>query len=237
MERMEFAALLGAVRERAPLVQCITNMVTVNDCANILLAAGASATMAHHPLEVADAVAGVQALVLNLGAVGDREAMFIAGREANKLGVPVIFDPVAAGFTGLRRETARRLLEEIQFAVIRGNASEIRSLTEDREGGSGHQIVPHALVVPPVGGQEGLGDLLHHIAGLDALLLLDLMDGLEKLLGVHLVAVDLLLCHSLSHGTFLLNRQKRGYSRTWAASFSSKGTCSPAISRVTVPFS
>ena len=140
MERMEFAALLGAVRERAPLVQCITNMVTVNDCANILLAAGASATMAHDPLEVADAVAGVQALVLNLGAVGDREAMFIAGREANKLGVPVIFDPVAAGFTGLRRETARRLLEEIQFAVIRGNASEIRSLTEDREGGSGVDV-------------------------------------------------------------------------------------------------
>ena len=140
MERMDFAALLGAVREKAPLVQCITNPVTVNDCANILLAAGASATMAHHPLEVAEAVAGVQALVLNLGAVGDREAMFIAGRETNKLGVPVIFDPVAAGFTGLRRETARRLLEEIQFAVIRGNASEIRSLTEDREGGSGVDV-------------------------------------------------------------------------------------------------
>ena len=140
MERSEFAALLGAVREKAPLVQCITNIVTVNDCANILLAAGASATMAHHPLEVADAVAGVQALVLNLGAVGDREAMLIAGKEANKLGVPVVFDPVAAGFTGLRRETARRLLEEVHFAVIRGNASEIRALTEDREGGSGVDV-------------------------------------------------------------------------------------------------
>ena len=140
MERNEFAALLGAVREKAPLVQCITNIVTVNDCANILLAAGASATMAHHPLEVADAVAGVQALVLNLGAVGDREAMLIAGKEANKLGVPVVFDPVAAGFTGLRRETARRLLEEVQFAVIRGNASEIRALTEDKEGGSGVDV-------------------------------------------------------------------------------------------------
>lgn len=140
MERMEFAALLGAVRERAPLVQCITNIVTVNDCANILLAAGASATMAHDPLEVADAVAGVQALVLNLGAVGDREAMFAAGKEANKLGVPVVFDPVAAGFTGLRRETARRLLEEVRFAVIRGNASEIMALAQDREGGSGVDV-------------------------------------------------------------------------------------------------
>lgn len=140
MERADFAACLQAVREKAPLVQCITNMVTVNDCANVLLAAGASATMAHHPLEVAEAVAGVQALVLNLGAVGDREAMYIAGREANRLGVPVVFDPVAAGFTGLRRETARKLLEEIRFAVIRGNASEILALAEDREGGSGVDV-------------------------------------------------------------------------------------------------
>ena len=140
MERADFAACLQAVREKAPLVQCITNMVTVNDCANVLLAAGASATMAHHPLEVAEAVAGVQALVLNLGAVGDREAMYIAGREANRLGVPVVFDPVAAGFTGLRRETARILLEEIRFAVIRGNASEILALAEDREGGSGVDV-------------------------------------------------------------------------------------------------
>ena len=140
MERADFAACLQAVREKAPLVQCITNMVTVNDCANVLLAAGASATMAHHPLEVAVAVAGVQALVLNLGAVGDREAMYIAGREANRLGVPVVFDPVAAGFTGLRRETARKLLEEIRFAVIRGNASEILALAEDREGGSGVDV-------------------------------------------------------------------------------------------------
>ena len=140
MERADFAACLQAVREKAPLVQCITNMVTVNDCANVLLAAGASATMAHHPLEVAEAVAGVQALVLNLGAVGDREAMRIAGREANRLGVPVVFDPVAAGFTGLRRETARKLLEEIRFAVIRGNASEILALAEDREGGSGVDV-------------------------------------------------------------------------------------------------
>ena len=140
MERADFAACLQAVREKAPLVQCITNMVTVNDCANVLLAAGASATMAHHPLEVAEAVAGVHALVLNLGAVGDRVAMRIAGREANRLGVPVVFDPVAAGFTGLRRETARKLLEEIRFAVIRGNASEILALAEDREGGSGVDV-------------------------------------------------------------------------------------------------
>ena len=140
MERMDFAALLGAVREKAPLVQCITNPVTVNDCANILLAAGASATMAHHPLEVADAVAGVQALVLNLGGIDYQEAMFIAGKEANRLRVPVVFDPVAAGFTGLRRETARRLLEEVQFAVIRGNASEIRALAQDKGGSSGVDV-------------------------------------------------------------------------------------------------
>ena len=137
MERTEFAARLRAVREKAPLVQCITNMVTVNDCANILLAAGGSPTMAHHPLEVAEAVAGVQALVLNLGAVAHAEAMLIAGKEANRLGVPVILDPVAVGFTTLRRATCARLLEEIRFTVIRGNASEIRALARREAGGSG----------------------------------------------------------------------------------------------------
>lgn len=140
MERTELAACLGAVRERAPLVQCITNFVTVNDCANILLAAGASPTMAHDIREVEEAVAGVQALVLNLGAIGDVEAMLLAGKRANQLGIPVVLDPVAAGVTSLRREACRRLLAELRFTVIRGNASEIRALALGAEGGSGVDV-------------------------------------------------------------------------------------------------
>lgn len=137
---MEFASSLLRVRETAPLVQCITNFVTVNDCANIILAAGGSPTMAHDVREVEESVAGVQALVLNLGAVEDIEAMLLAGKQANALGVPVVLDPVAAGVTALRREYCRQLLEAVRFAVIRGNASEIRALAQGQETGNGVDV-------------------------------------------------------------------------------------------------
>lgn len=77
---MELSAYLRHVRDSHPLVQCITNFVTVNDCANLLLAAGASPTMAQDPREVEEAVAGVQALVCNLGAIERTDAMILAGR-------------------------------------------------------------------------------------------------------------------------------------------------------------
>lgn len=137
---MEFASALRAVRTRAPLVQCITNFVTVNDCANILLAAGASPTMAHDIREVEESVAGVQALVLNMGAIEDADAMVLAGKRANALGIPVVLDPVAAGVTALRREVAARLLREVRIAVIRGNASEIRAMASGEIGGSGVDV-------------------------------------------------------------------------------------------------
>lgn len=140
MKRTEFASCLRAVRENAPLVQCITNFVTVNDCANILLAAGGSPTMARDPREVEDAVAGVQALVCNLGAIEDVESMLLAGKKANALGIPVILDPVAAGVTALRREACASLLQEVRFTVIRGNASEIRALALREAAGSGVDV-------------------------------------------------------------------------------------------------
>lgn len=133
----DFAKALRLVRERVPLVQCITNFVTVNDCANIILAAGGSPSMAHDVREAAEAVAGAQALVCNMGAIEDTESMVQAGREANRLGLPVVLDPVAVGGTRLRREAARRLLQEVRFAVIRGNASEIRYLAGEAAAGSG----------------------------------------------------------------------------------------------------
>ena len=125
------------VREKAPLVQCITNFVTVNDCANVLLAAGAAPTMAHCAEEAAEVTERCQALVLNLGAVEWREAMLSAGRRANELGVPVVLDPVGVGSTSLRRRTAAELLDRVKFQVIRGNASEIKALALDCAGGSG----------------------------------------------------------------------------------------------------
>ena len=137
---MEFAKVLTSVRQKKPLVQCITNFVTVNDCANIILASGGSPTMASHPLEVEEAVSGVQALVCNLGAIEKVDAMVLAGKEANRLGKPVILDPVGAGGTRLRRDAAKRLLEEVHFTVIRGNASEIRYLAGQQSTGSGVDV-------------------------------------------------------------------------------------------------
>ena len=137
---MDFEKALTAVREVRPLVQCITNFVTVNDCANIILAAGGSPTMASHPLEVEEAVGNAQALVCNMGAIDKIDSMLLAGREANRLGKPVILDPVGVGGTQLRRESAKRLLDKVHFAVIRGNASEIRYLAGQQTTGSGVDV-------------------------------------------------------------------------------------------------
>lgn len=137
---MELSAYLCHVRDSHPLVQCITNFVTVNDCANLLLAAGASPTMAQDLREVEEAVAGVQALVCNLGAIERTDAMILAGRRANALGIPVVLDPVAAGGTSLRRTLSAQLLREVRFTAIRGNASEIRSLARRGRGGSGVDV-------------------------------------------------------------------------------------------------
>lgn len=137
---MDLKSTLTAVRGTKPLVQCITNFVTVNDCANIILAAGGSPTMASHPLEVEEAVCGVQALVCNMGAIDKVDSMILAGKAANRLGIPVILDPVGAGGTQLRREAVKRLLDEVHFAVIRGNASEIRYLAGGQSTGSGVDV-------------------------------------------------------------------------------------------------
>lgn len=137
---MELEKVLAAVRLRKPLVQCITNFVTVNDCANIILASGGSPSMAEHPLEVEEAVQNVQALVCNMGAIEKLDSMILAGNEANRLGKPVILDPVGSGGTTLRRNAVKRLIEEVKFTAIRGNASEIRYLAGQQSTGSGVDV-------------------------------------------------------------------------------------------------
>ena len=145
---MEYHDILRTVRERAPLIQCITNFVTVNDCANILLAAGASPTMAQDIREVEDAVSGANGLVCNLGAIDLVDSMILAGKKANELGIPVVLDPVAAGGTALRRQLSAQLLEEVHFTSIRGNASEIRALAGQMSRGSGVDASSFDTVTP-----------------------------------------------------------------------------------------
>ena len=137
---MNFGSALEQVHRRAPLVDCITNFVTVNDCANILLAVGGSPTMASDIREVQETAAAASALLCNLGAIDKVESMILGGQAANRAGKPVVFDPVGAGNTSLRRSESARLLDAVQFAVIRGNASEIRALAQRRAAGSGVDV-------------------------------------------------------------------------------------------------
>jgi hydroxyethylthiazole kinase len=123
-------ASLGEIRERRPLVHNITNYVVMNETANAILALGALPVMAHAREEVTEMVGLAGALVLNIGTLSESwiESMLGAGRAANERGVPIVLDPVGAGATTYRTETARRLLEELDVAVLRGNAGEVATL-------------------------------------------------------------------------------------------------------------
>lgn len=130
MEIAKIAELLQKVRTQNPLVHNITNVVVTNFTANGLLALGASPVMAYAKEEVADMAKMAGALVLNIGTLNSTvvESMLIAGKAANENQVPIILDPVGAGATTFRTETARRLIEELTISVLRGNAAEIANV-------------------------------------------------------------------------------------------------------------
>ncbi len=127
------------IRGRGPLVHNITNFVVMNFTANVLLACGASPVMAHAAEEVEEMVGLASALVLNIGTLTPVwvDSMLKAGKKANELNVPVILDPVGAGATRLRTESARRITGEVKVAIVRGNASEVLSLAERGSGTKG----------------------------------------------------------------------------------------------------
>jgi hydroxyethylthiazole kinase len=121
---------LRELRERKPLVHQITNYVVMNETANATLALGALPVMAHARDEVVEMVGLASALVLNIGTLSEHwiEAMLLAGRAADTHGIPVVLDPVGAGATAYRTETARRILGEVRVTVLRGNAGEVATL-------------------------------------------------------------------------------------------------------------
>ncbi len=129
---IDFETILSNVRKSVPLIHNITNYVTVNDCANILLACGGSPIMSDDEDEVSEITSICGGLNINIGTLNKNTipSMFIAGRRANELGHPVLLDPVGAGASGLRTQTAARLIEEVKFTVIRGNISEIKALAQ-----------------------------------------------------------------------------------------------------------
>lgn len=121
---------LRQVREKSPLVHNITNYVTVNDVANVILALGASPIMADDEMEVEEITSICQVLNINIGTLNHHsiQSMLLAGKKANELLHPVVLDPVGAGASTFRTKTAMDLINQVKFDVIRGNISEIKTL-------------------------------------------------------------------------------------------------------------
>ena len=162
----DFISPLENVRNKAPLVQCITNFVTVNDCANIILAAGGSPSMSQDIREVEESVCRANALVCNMGAIDFTDSMILAGKKANSLRIPVVLDPVAAGGTSLRRDVSQKLLNEVHFTAIRGNASEIRYLAGQASSGSGVDVAAEDMITEQnISGMVAVAKLLANNTG------------------------------------------------------------------------
>ena len=125
-----FQEIFENVKAKSPLIHNITNYVTVNDCANMVIACGASPIMADDEHEVEEITSICAGLNINIGTLNSRTiaSMLLAGKKANTLLHPVVLDPVGAGASQLRTDTALRLLDEVKFTVIRGNISEIKTL-------------------------------------------------------------------------------------------------------------
>lgn len=125
-----FEKILENVNTKTPLVHSITNYVTVNDCANIVLACGGSPIMADDIEEVSEITTICNSLVINIGTLNKRTvaSMIKAGKTAARLSHPVVLDPVGAGASTLRTQTVFDLLNEVKFSVIRGNISEIKTV-------------------------------------------------------------------------------------------------------------
>jgi hydroxyethylthiazole kinase len=127
---IEAYEILETVREKKPLIHHLTNWVTIYDCANVTRTIGALPVMAHAPEEVSQMTGIASALVLNIGTLTKDfvDSMIIAGKAANKKGIPIVLDAVGAGATDLRTEEAKRLLSELKIDILKGNAGEIAVL-------------------------------------------------------------------------------------------------------------
>lgn len=148
MQPFALSKALKNVRTSTPLVHCITNYVTVNDCANALLACGGSPIMSDEPLDVVDIQTICGGLVLNIGTLNEHtiEGMYAAGSRARDLGHPIVLDPVGAGASTLRTTTAAGLLNTVGAQVIRANMSEVKALAGAAAATRGVDVNPDDVV-------------------------------------------------------------------------------------------
>lgn len=130
IEKEQLGNIITNIREKQPIVFQITNAVTINDCANVTLAIGASPLMSFCEDELEDILSFASSLVINIGTMEKkmREMVVKAGQIANRLGKPVVLDPVGVGATRARKELVEDLLKNVQFAVVKGNMAEIKSI-------------------------------------------------------------------------------------------------------------
>ena len=148
MDMAELGRALDNVRATVPLVHCITNYVTVNDCANALLACGGSPIMSDEPDDVEDITSICGGLVLNIGTLNRRsiEGMRVAGKRAGELGHAIVLDPVGAGASKLRTDTAAELIDTLPVTVVRGNMSEVKTIAGSAAATRGVDVNPDDAV-------------------------------------------------------------------------------------------
>lgn len=129
-QNQKIAQTLTKIRQGRPLVQAITNYVTIADCANILIACGASPAMVEAEAEVEEFTPLASSLYLNVGTLTaeQRQAMPTAAGVATGLAIPIILDPVAVGAMNSKARFVRDLLERFPVAILKGNMGEIKSL-------------------------------------------------------------------------------------------------------------
>lgn len=118
------------LKEKNSLIHCITNPISINQCANAILSVGAKPIMAEHPQEVAEITRTANALLVNIGNITDvrMESILISAKEANRIGIPIVLDAVGVACSSLRREFVKEFLKNISPTVIKGNYSEIMAL-------------------------------------------------------------------------------------------------------------
>ena len=127
--------LFQNLKESKPLIYSVTNNVTINDCANALFALGASAIMSSEILEVKDLVNSSKAVNINIGTINKKsfKLMKLAGKVGNKYKKPVVLDVVGVGASDYRKDAVKKLMKNIDFSVIKGNITEIKSLAKIKE--------------------------------------------------------------------------------------------------------
>ena len=155
------------LRERNPLIHCITSPIAINDCANVLLAIGARPIMAEHPLEAAEITGISEALGISLANITDARmrSVFLSGQEARARRLPSVLDAVGVTCSGLRMDLAKRLIRDCRPSVVKGNASEIRALAGADFGRCGVDTAPRDRVSFRVSGSvEAMGEIVRQAA-------------------------------------------------------------------------